>query len=116
VQQGCFVQREEMTVIADRFDFRIPDCETAAHGRHHHDDFDFVVRHHHHHNFDFVVTFNPQAIVGIFDNIGNASASLGLNGIGNVIIGDTTAHAAVSIHGGNGLTTVVLGNGNDHVD
>jgi hypothetical protein len=90
-----------MTVIAERFDFRTLADATFAHARHH--------------NFDFVVTFNPEAIFGTVDNIGSASASLGLSGIGNVIIGDTTAVAAVSIHGGNGLSTVVLGNGDDHV-
>jgi hypothetical protein len=40
---------------------------------------------------------------------------LDLHGIGNVVVGDAAAVAAVSIQGGNGLSTVVLGNGNDHV-
>jgi hypothetical protein len=89
-----------MTVIAERFDSRTPAGATFAHQ---------------HHYFDFVVTFNPEAILGIVDNIGSANAFLSLSGIGNVIIGDTTAVADVSIHGGNGLSTVVLGNGDDHV-
>jgi hypothetical protein len=90
-----------MTVIAERFDSRTLAGATFTHAQHHY--------------FDFVVTFNPAAIFGIFDNVGNASAFLSLSGIGNVIIGDTTAVAAVSIHGGNGLSTIVLGNGDDHV-
>src|SRR6185437_3301437 len=98
-----------MTVSADRFDFRTSDCETFAHAWHHH-------HYHNHQSFDFDVMFDPDAVFGVADNIGSTSASLGLSGIGNVIIGDTTANADVSIHGGNGLTTVILGNGNDHVD
>jgi hypothetical protein len=90
-----------VTVIAERFDCRTPVGATFINAQHHY--------------FDFVVTFNPEAVFGTVDNIGNASALLSLNGIGNVIDGDTTADAAVSIHGGNGLSTVVLGNGDDHV-
>lgn len=87
-------------MIAERFaEFQL--AQTFAHAKHH--------------DFDFVVTFNPEAIFGAVDDIGGASASLSLNGIGNVVIGDTTASTAVSIHGGNGLSTVVLGNGDDHV-
>jgi hypothetical protein len=91
-----------VTVIAERFDFRTAGGATFTNTQHHY--------------FDFVVTFNPEAVFGIVDNIGDASAFLSLNGIGNVIAGDTAAVAAVSIHGGNGLSTVVLGNGDDHVD
>jgi hypothetical protein len=65
--------------------------------------------------FDFDVTFNPEATFGIFDNVGSTSASLILSGIGNVIIGDATSTAAVSVQEGNGLSTVVLGNGDDQV-
>lgn len=68
-----------------------------------------------HHDYDFIITFNPHAILGTVDYLGRAGASLALNGIGNVVIGDMTASAAVSVHGGNGLSTVVLGNGDDHV-
>lgn len=67
-------------------------------------------------SFDLVVTVDPGAVLGKAGNIGSTSASLNLNGMGNVIIGDTAAHAAVSIHGGDGLTAVVLGSGNDHLD
>jgi hypothetical protein len=65
--------------------------------------------------FEFVVTFNPKATLGVADNIGSAHALLDLHGIGNVVVGDAGASANVSILGGNGLSTVVLGNGNDHV-
>ncbi|SDT61074.1 hypothetical protein [Bradyrhizobium canariense] len=104
---------------AERFDFRTPVGAKFSHEKHHSfghakDDFEFGHAKHHH-GFDFVVTFNPEATFGIVDNVGGASASLDLHGIGNVVIGDTTSHAAVSINGGNGLSTVVLGNGNDHV-
>lgn len=68
-----------------------------------------------HHSFDFDVTFNPKATFGVADNIGSASALLNLSGIGNVVIGDANSTAAVSIHGGDGLTTVVLGDGDAHV-
>jgi hypothetical protein len=99
-------------VISERFDFRTAfDCRTPARAS-------FAHTHHHSFDFDsvgFSVNFNPEATVGIVDNVGGASASLNLNGIANVIIGDATSHADVSIHGGNGLSTVVLGNGNDHV-
>jgi len=98
------------------FDPRTPAGPTFAKGHHHSfDDLDFDFVRAQHHSFDFAVTFSSEATFGIFDNVGNASASLNLNGIGSVIIGDTTAAADVSIHGGNGLSTVVLGNGNDHV-
>src|SRR5271169_5784632 len=90
-----------MTVIGERFDCRTPIGATFINA--------------HHHYFDFVVTFNPEASFGIVEDIGNASAVFSLSGIGNVIDGDATAVAAVSIHGGNGLSTVVLGNGDDHV-
>jgi hypothetical protein len=90
-----------VTVIAERFDFRTPGDAAFIYAQHHY--------------FDFVVTFNPEAVFGIVDNIGDASTVLNLNGIANVIDGDTTAVAAVSIHGGDGLSTVVLGNGDDHV-
>ena len=90
-------------MIAERFEFRTPACATFAHAQHHYSD------------FDFSVTFNPEAIFGIVDNIGSASAFFNLNGIDNVIVGDATSLAAVSIQGGNGLSTIVLGNGNDHV-
>ena len=88
-------------MIAERFDFRTPAGATFAHA--------------HHHYFDFVVTFNPEAVFGIVSNIGSASEFLNLCGIGNVVVGDVTAAAAVSIYGGAGLSTVVLGNGDDHV-
>jgi hypothetical protein len=104
-----------MTMIAERIDCRNPAGPAFAKPLHHslHHSFEFV--HAKHHAYEFVVTFNPEATFGIVDNIGSTSTSLGLSGIGNVIIGDTTAAADVSLHGGNGLTTVVLGNGNDHV-
>jgi hypothetical protein len=65
--------------------------------------------------FPLFVTFGPETIFGIVNNIGSASASLSLKGIGNVVSGDANAPAAVSIRGGNGLSTVVLGNGSDQV-
>jgi hypothetical protein len=112
-------------VISEHFDCRASIGATFAHGKHHdfghgkHHYFDHAKHHDHghtkHHDFDFVVTFNPEAILGTVENIGGASAVLGLHGIGNVVVGDVTASTAVSINGGNGLTTVVLGNGNDHV-
>ncbi len=101
-------------MFAERIDCRNPVGSHFAKAFHH--SFDFVHARHHHHAYEFVVTFNPEATFGIFDNLGGASASLGLSGIGNVIIGDFHATADVSLHGGNGLTTVVLGNGNDHVN
>lgn len=88
-------------MIAERFESRTLARATFAHEKHHY--------------FDFVVTFNPEAIFGIVSNIGSASAFLNLSGIGNVVVGDTTAAAAVSIYGGSGLSTVVLGNGDDQV-
>ena len=88
-------------MIAERFESRTLANATLAHEKHHY--------------FDFVVTFNPEAIFGIVSNIGSANAFLNLSGIGNVVVGDTAAAAAVSIHGGSGLSTVVLGNGDDHV-
>lgn len=106
---------------AECFDFRTPVRADFSHEKHHFfghakDDFDFYFGHaRHHHGFDFNVTFNPEATFGVVDNVGGASASLDLHGIGNVIVGDTSAAADVSIHGGDGLSTVVLGNGNDHV-
>ncbi|MEA2922173.1 MAG: hypothetical protein QOF07_2136 [Bradyrhizobium sp.] len=106
---------------AERFELRTPADANCTDEKHHlfghaKDNFDFYFDHpKHHHGFDFVVTFNPEAAFGIVDNVGGASASLDLHGIGNVIVGDTNAAADVSIHGGNGLSTVVLGNGNDHV-
>jgi hypothetical protein len=101
-----------MTMFAERSDCRHPVGPIFAKALHH--SFDFF--HAKHHSYEFAVTFNPEATFGIVDNIGSSSASLGLSGIGNVIIGDFAAAADVSIHGGNGLTTVVLGNGNDHVN
>lgn len=89
---------------AHRFDFQNFACEPFAHSRHHD------------RSFDFSVTFDPDAVFGVVDNIGSNSASLHLTGIGNLIIGDTTADAAVSLQGGNGLATVILGNGDDRVD
>src|SRR6201987_1353676 len=94
-----------MTVIADRFDFRASADASFADAHHHPQDDYFV----------FDITFNPEATFGIVDNVGGASASLDLSGIGNVIVCDTTSAAAVSIHGGDGLSTIVLGNGDDHV-
>ena len=61
----------------------------------------------------FVVTFGADAIFGVVNNIGDVSASLSLNGIGNVVSGAPTA--SVSVSGGDGLSTVVLGKGDDHV-
>jgi hypothetical protein len=78
-----------MTVIADRFDFRTSADATSADAYHHPQDDYFV----------FDVTFDPEATFGIVDNVGSASASLYLSGIGNVIVGDATSAAAVSIHG-----------------
>jgi len=63
----------------------------------------------------FNVTFGPQTIFGVVKLIGGASASLNLTGIGNVVYGDSASLAPVSVRGGNGLSTVVLGNGNDRV-
>jgi hypothetical protein len=97
----------EMTVIADRFDFRTPDDAGCADADDHH--------HARHHHFDFDVMFNPDASFGVVDNVGSASASLDVSGIGNVVVGEATSTAAVSIHGGDGLSTVALGNGDDHV-
>ena len=91
---------------AEHFVFRTPACDPHAHGR----------QHHRHDSFDFVVAFNPDAVFGVGENIGSASADLKLSGIGNVIVGDPTSDAAVSIRGGDGLTTVVLGNGDAHVN
>jgi len=91
-------------VSADRFDFRNSAYETGCHARHHDQ------------SFDFDVTFDPDAVFGVTENIGGTSASLGLSGIGNVVIGDAASDADVSVHGGDGLTTVILGNGNNHVD
>ncbi len=65
--------------------------------------------------FMILTTFDPQAIFGLVSDIGGAGASLNLSGIGNVVVGDAASVAAVSIHGGSGLSTVVLGNGDDHV-
>jgi hypothetical protein len=119
------LHNEEIPVISEHFDCRASIGATFAHGKHRdfehgkHHRFDHAKHDDHghtkHHDFDFVVTFNPEAILGTVENVGGASAILGLHGIGNVVIGDTTASAAVSINGGNGLTTVILGNGNDHV-
>ncbi len=64
---------------------------------------------------DFIVTFGPQAVFGIVSDVGSASASLNLTGIGNVVYGAAASLAAVSVHGGDGLSTVVLANGNDQV-
>ena len=64
---------------------------------------------------DFVVTFGPQAGFGIVNDVGGSSASLNLTGIGNVVYGTAGSLAAVSVHGGAGLSTVVLANGNDQV-
>jgi hypothetical protein len=100
-----------MTMTAGRFASRTPACATPGNAPHH--------SHLPHHSnsqqyyFDFVVTFNPEATLGTVGYIGSAGGFLNLSGIGNVIVGD--AAAAVSIHGGNGLSTVVLGNGDDHV-
>jgi hypothetical protein len=100
-------------MIADRFHCRTPVCAPLVNAHHH------SPAHHHsnapHSYFDFVVTFSPEAIFGVASYLGSASASIDLTGIGNVIVGDIAAAAAVSIHGGSGLSTVVLGNGNDHV-
>ena len=63
---------------------------------------------------DFVVTFGPQAVFGIVNDIVTPSAPLNLTGIGNVVYGPA-ASFAVSVHGGEGLSTVVLGDGNDQV-
>jgi hypothetical protein len=64
---------------------------------------------------NFVVTFGPQAVFGTVNDIVSApSAPLNLTGIGNVVYGPA-ASFAVSVHGGAGLSTVVLGNGNDQV-
>jgi hypothetical protein len=64
---------------------------------------------------NFVVTFGPQAVFGTVNDIVSApSAPLNLTGIGNVVHGPA-ASFAVSVHGGAGLSTVVLGNGNDQV-
>ena len=89
-------------MTAERFGFRASAGATCANA-------------HHHNEFDFIVTFDPRAVWGTFHNTGSASESLNLNGIGNVVVGDTTAAAAVSVHGGGGLSTVILGNGDDHV-
>jgi hypothetical protein len=108
-------------VSAEHFDAGISFGARFDHDQHHlfghdRDDFDFVFIGRHHHGFDFSVTINPDATIGISENIGSASGSLELHGIGNVIIGDTGAPASVSLHGGDGLSTIVLGNGNDHVN
>ncbi len=64
---------------------------------------------------NFVITFGPQAVFGTVNDIVTApSAPLNLTGIGNVVYGPA-ASFAVSVHGGEGLSTVVLGDGNDQV-
>jgi hypothetical protein len=63
----------------------------------------------------FIITYGPQAVFGVVKMIGGASASLNLTGIGNVVSGAAASLAPVSVRGGNGLSTVVLGNGNDLV-
>jgi hypothetical protein len=67
------------------------------------------------HPVNFAVMFGPQTIFGIAYDIGGATASLNLTGIGNVVYGAAVSSAAVSVRGGNGLSTVVLGDGNDQV-
>lgn len=64
---------------------------------------------------DFIVTFGSQAVLGTtYDIVSAPSAPLILTGIGNVVYGPA-ASFAVSVQGGDGLSTVVLANGNDHV-
>lgn len=64
---------------------------------------------------EFVVTFGPQANFGTVYDVGNTNASLNLTGIGNVVYGAVGSLAAVSVHGGDGLSTVVLADGADQV-
>ncbi len=64
---------------------------------------------------DFVVTFGSQAVFGIVNDVGSAIASLTLTGIGNVVYGAAASLATVWVHGGQGLSTVVLANGDDLV-
>ncbi|WP_300258260.1 type I secretion C-terminal target domain-containing protein [Bradyrhizobium sp.] len=102
------------------FDFRTPSGSNSTHGKHHsfdhgEDDFGFVFGHARHHDFQFAFVVNPDAPTGVFDDLGAAGASLDLHGIGNVVIGDMGASTDVSVHGGSGLSTVVLGDGDNDV-
>ena len=65
-------------------------------------------------NTSFTVSISGQT--GSIDDAGDASESLALTGIGSVVFGDLASLASETVTGGNGLSTVDLGNGNNAVN